>query len=73
MLHSTGWPPKADRVERPSEAGDAGSVDVSYWEKASTLRSSAKQIPDLAAIMNPASEELIGKDRSASESGHGSD
>jgi len=32
MLHSTGWPPKADKVERPSEAGDAGSVDLSYWD-----------------------------------------
>jgi hypothetical protein len=33
----------------------------------------APEIPDLAVMMNPASGELLGKDRSTSETGHGSD
>jgi hypothetical protein len=41
--NSTGWPLEADRGDSPVEAADAGSVDVSYWDKASILRSSAKQ------------------------------
>ena len=34
MENSTGWPPEADRVDHPGEPDDAGSVDVSYWDKA---------------------------------------
>jgi hypothetical protein len=31
------------------------------------------EFPDLPAIMNPAAGGLLGKDRSTSETGHGSD
>ena len=33
MENSIGWPPEADRVDRPSEPDDAASVDVSFWDE----------------------------------------
>jgi len=37
MKNSTACPPEADRVDRQIEPNYAGSVDVSYWDKASTV------------------------------------
>jgi len=43
MKNSTGWPSEADRIDRTAGPDNAAYVDVSCWDKASTLRSSAKQ------------------------------
>jgi hypothetical protein len=43
MKNSTGWPTEADGVDRPVAADHTGSANVGNWDKASTLRSSAKQ------------------------------
>ena len=56
----------ADIVGCPGELSTTdrrtASVDAQIVRKADN--------PDLAAMMNPASRELLGKDRSTSETGH---
>jgi hypothetical protein len=43
MKNSTGSRPEADRGDRPSEPGDAGSVDGCFWDKATIHEIDAKQ------------------------------
>ena len=43
MKDPTGWPPAADRVDRPSGPDHAGSGDVGLWDVATIDEIDAKQ------------------------------
>jgi hypothetical protein len=41
IKNSTAWPVEADSVDRRSEPEDAGSVDGSFWDKATIAKRTA--------------------------------